>query len=122
MNQTDQLLLPIHTGVSVSWILLTGLSFFTLQYVPNKMPEGTIGKVIFTIVYAIYTIVGTSILGSLINLYPTIIILIDWAWCKTEYYQVCYVMVLHNPVSSPTQLPNIVMRDNPASKHQHCHC
>ena len=86
------------------------------------MPKGTKGKVI-SILYAIlYTILGTSILGSLINLYPTIMILLNWAWCKTEYYHVCYVMVLHNPKSSPTQLPTIVMRDNPASKHQHCHC
>uniref|UniRef100_A0A1X7SMS1 Uncharacterized protein n=1 Tax=Amphimedon queenslandica TaxID=400682 RepID=A0A1X7SMS1_AMPQE len=92
---------------SISWVVLTGLSMLTLQYVPPHKKQG-----IRKWIYYIYAVIGTTLLGLLINTYPTVVTLLDWSKCPIQYFNVCYLMVLHTPPSSDrSELPDIIMRD-----------
>ena len=81
----------------------------TLQYVPHKKP-----KLLLLVLYFLYAVLGTSILGLIINTYPTAVILADWSRCPIQYFNVCYLMVLHNTPSEDKtdELPTIIMRDS----------
>ncbi|XP_019861902.1 PREDICTED: uncharacterized protein LOC109590420 isoform X1 [Amphimedon queenslandica] len=91
-----------------SWVVLTVLSFITLQYVPHKKPEN---KKWPLVLYFLYAVIGTTLLGLLINTYPTVVTLLDWSRCPIQYFNVCYLMVLHTPSSDRSELPDIIMRD-----------
>ena len=101
--------------ILIGWILLTGLSFITLQYVPHRKPSNNL-RIPVILLYITYAVIGTTLLGLLINTYPAAVILTDWSTCPIQYFKVCYLMILHNTsivhVNQTTdELPNIIMRD-----------
>ena len=104
-------------GCRASWVVLTGLSVITLQYVPHKKPADRRWP---SVLYFLYALIGTTLLGIIINTYPTAVTLADWSTCPIQYFNVCYLMVLYNPSTDrEDELPSIVMRDsnNDPSKH-----
>ena len=53
----------------------------------------------------------SAFLVCLLNIVPFIVTVVDWTWCPTKYYNVCYSIILH-PRPNTTDIPNIVLLGN----------
>ena len=53
----------------------------------------------------------SAFLVCLLNVVPFIVTVLDWALCPTEYYNVCYSIILH-PRPNTTDIPNTVLLGN----------
>ena len=67
------------------------IAFITCQYVPHKLK----GKK-HELVCVCYTVFFTVGIGSIVNIWPTVMILFDWIACPVQYFDVCYTLLLYN--------------------------
>ena len=75
----------------------------TGQFVPKK--KGKIASRV-TIICMIF-----SLFGLAANIFPTVMILIDWAMCRIRYYDVCYTMTIFNTSTTlGYEIPEFIMR------------
>ena len=53
-----------------------------------------------------------SLFGLAANIFPTVMILIDWATCYIRYYDVCYIMTIFNTSTTlGYEIPKFIMRE-----------
>ena len=95
--------------------LFNCLSFVTFQYVPDVKIRNDESikekrcKVRCSFFFTIYMLVFTFFLGIIINLFPTVLLIMDWSLCPINYYNICYILEFHS-VNGSSKVPTIVLR------------
>uniref|UniRef100_A0A1X7ULG6 Uncharacterized protein n=1 Tax=Amphimedon queenslandica TaxID=400682 RepID=A0A1X7ULG6_AMPQE len=104
---------------SLKWFFYC-LSFVAFQCVPDvKTPDVKTPdvktmthcrKVGCSIFFTIYMWICTIILGLAINLFPTVLLIMDWSLCPINYYNICYTLEFHSSDPKSSKVPIIVLR------------
>lgn len=98
-----EVILFLYTGIISSWIFFTFICFITCQYVPHKKESK-----ILQVLIPFYTVIFTVGFGSLVNIWPTALILIDWITCPIQYFDVCYTLLSYTR-STEYVVPDILL-------------
>ena len=119
-------ILFLYTGScsKLSWIIFTFMCFITGQYVPHKIKGNRRLQILFNCLFVVYTAFFMVGFGSIVNIWPTALILFDTIACPVQYFNVCYTILTYDKSipgdddALPHLLLNVDTTNNPAGKRQ----
>ena len=87
-NTLQTIVILLYTVTNFFWMFFT---FLSCQYVPHN-ERGAI----YECACGCYAVLFTVGFGSIVNIWPTVLILFDWIACPVRYFDVCFTLLSYN--------------------------